>query len=398
MTISLKPSQQTADLVEHVRRWSLDVVRPYAREADTKETYPDVPEVIEACPLDLAPVGFATLGDDEYVDRAHTLKTDIEFGPNVLSVFMTEPLSQGDSWAWQMLHGGTVSEDFINLIGTPEQVEKWCTGEHVLTAIAMTEDQSGTDLAGIQTTAVRDGDTWVLNGKKVFISNLLECEWIVLLATINPDAGSAGVRAFILDKDDIAKFDVITDKEDKIGFRFIRNATFELHDIRIPFDRCVGGPEVSGVAAALGVFSKNRATCAVWGTSIARGCLGFAEQWIDEHAGEYSPARLARIRADFAEMHDTLDDVVRLSLKSAWLKDQGENAAVAACEAKAVAPKLSESIVLRCLQLVGAEGASERHLLEKWYRDIKMTDAMLGPSAVQRRTVAQMLLRGGPGR
>jgi alkylation response protein AidB-like acyl-CoA dehydrogenase len=399
MAISLQPSETTAALMDEVLQWSEDLARKYARQADTEEGFPFIQEVVDGCPLDVAPTGFSLLRDDEFIDRAHTLSaadvknTDVEFGPNVMSVFMCDPLSQGDSWAWQLLYGGEPAVGFVKFIGTPEQVKRWCGDDRVLSAIAMTEDQSGTDLAGIQCTAVRDGDDWILNGTKVFISNALEADWLVLVATIDPDAGSKGVRAFVIDRADMQKVEITVPKEDKIGFRHLRNASFAMHDLRIPYDRCIGGEDVRGLAGAMQLFSKNRATCSVWGPSIAKGCVKFTRSWLDGHKDEITTQRWERIHADFDEMIERLDDSIRLSLRAAWLNDKGESNTEAVSHAKAVGPKFAESVVLRCLQVMGHEGASRRHLMEKWVRDVKMTDAVLGPSQVQRRTAANLLLR-----
>lgn len=398
MAISLRPSKTTAALMAEVLQWSEDLARKYARQADSEERFPYIDEVVDRCPLDVAPTGFGQLRDDEYLDRAHTLSmaevrnSDVEFGANVMAVYMCDPLSQGDSWAWQLLYGGEPAVDFIKYIGTPEQVRRWCGDERVLSAIAMTEEQGGTDLAAVQCTAVRDGDEWVLNGTKVFISNALEADWLVLLATIDPELGSRGVRAFVLDREDMSRVEVTVPKEDKIGFRHLRNASFTMHDLRIPYDRCVGGEDVSGLAASMQLFSKNRATCSVWGPSIAKGCVKFTRAWLNEHEDAFTPQRWDRIQADFDEMIDRLDDAIRLALRAAWLTDRGESSTEAVSHAKAVAPRLAESVVLRCLQVMGHEGASRRHLLEKWVRDVKMTDAILGPSQVQRRTAAHLLL------
>ena len=397
MSITMQPSETTRKLSDQVLEWSRKSSE-FARRVDTEERTLYIDEVVGSCPLDLAHTGFGQLRDDEYIDRAHTITagdlrhTDLEYGTNVLAVYMAEAISRGDSWAWQLLFGGEPAVDFVKFIGTPEQVEKWCANDRVLSAIAMTESQSGTDLAGVQCTAVRDGDEWVLNGEKVFISNALEADWMVLLATIDPQAGSRGVRAFVLDKDDMLRVEVSIPKEDKVGFRHLRNASFEMRDLRIPYDRCIGGEDVSGLGAAMQLFSKNRATCAVWGPSIAKGCLDFTRKWLAENRDEFSDRRWDRIQEDFDQMEDCLDDAVRLALRAGWLIDSGQNSTESVSHAKAVSPKYAESVVLRCLQVMGQEGASGRHLMEKWVRDIKMTDAVLGPSQIQRRTAAHLLI------
>jgi len=398
MTISLQPSPTSEQLRSAVLEWSMDQARKHARQADTEQRFPLIPEVVETCPLDVSQTGFGQLRDEEFIDRAHTLRAGdvrhggLESGTNVLAVFVAEAISQGDSWAWQLLYGGEPAVDFVKFIGTAEQVERWCSANRVLSAIAMTEPQSGTDLAGIQCTAARDGDQWVLNGEKVFISNALEADWLVLLATVDPGAGSRGVRAFILDKEDMAKVTVTVPKEDKVGFRHLRNASFEMRDLRVPSDRCVGGEDVSGLSGAMQLFSKNRATCAVWGPSIAKGCIGYTRAWMAEHRDEFTAERWKRINSDFEEMNEVLDDVVRLALRAGWQMDTGEASTESVSHAKAVGPKYAESVVLRCLNVMGHEGGSHRHLMEKWVRDVKMTDAALGPSQVQRRTAAHLLI------
>ncbi len=398
MTVDLSVEPDVEELLRKIRDWSVSQVRPLARISDTTALYasgPEAEKAIASCPVSVCPMGFEEAHEIKQYndDFGHLLST----GPNVLGVRAMEEMAYGDGWVWQVLPGGRLGERVIRKVGTPEQIDRWVggveRGEFKMTAIAMTEEIAGSDVGGIQMRAERDGDSWILNGKKRFITNGGLADFVLVFATLDPTLKHQGIRAFMVAAD-TPGYSVSKAKEDKIGFRFGPQAELTFDNVRIPLDQCLGDPEQGGrdTATALSEFNGTRPFCVAWATGTARAALDVATEWVSDHQDEFSPDRLRQIAADRKRMLLALDDGRRMILNAAWLRDQGLPNIKESSMAKSYVAPLTEKVVLRALQTVGSEGVSERHLLEKWYRDIKMFDIVEGTGQILRITISRQQL------
>jgi acyl-CoA dehydrogenase len=404
MSVDLSLSPQVEDLLRRVREWSVSEVRPYARQADTEGVYPDEEissKVIATCPIDFSPMGFEELPKPHHTGSDWTAL--LEGGSNVLGVLAIEAMSYGDGWVWQVFPGGRLAERVIRAVGTPEQVERWVggvdRGKYKMTAIAMTEEGLGSDIASMTMTAFRDGDGWVLNGQKRFISNGSLADYVLVFATTDPSLGHKGIRGFMVEKG-TPGFEVSKFGEDKIGFRFAPQATLEFNDVHIPLDQCLGDPTQGNrdTATALGEFNATRPYCVAWATGLARASLDYAWNWAESNRDEFSPSRWTLMKQERQRMHFALDDGRRMILRAAARRDKEMPNIKESSMAKAYVAPLAEKIVLRSLQMMGPGSTSERHLLEKWYRDVKMFDIVEGTGQILRITISRQQLGSGASR
>lgn len=404
MTVTMSLSPEVERLLGAVREWSVSEVRPLARQSDTDGVYPSpevAAKVLSTCPIDFCPMGFEELGEDPA--RRKGWAALLEGGSNVLGCLVMEEMGYGDGWAWQVLPGGRLSERVIRKVGTPEQVERWVggvdRGEYRMTAIAMTEQEVGSDISRMQLSAVRDGDCWVLNGRKRFISNGGLADYLLVFATVDPTLGHRGIRAFMVERG-TPGFTVSDAKLDKIGFRHTPQATLDFDDVRLPLDQCLGDPDNAGrdTATALTEFNATRPYCVAWATGMARAASDVAWDWVEQHRGEFATARFSMLAAEHQRMRDALDDGRRMILRAAWHRDRGLPNMVESSMAKALVAPVVERVVLRSLQMMGTEACSERHLIEKWYRDAKMFDIVEGTGQILRITISRQQLGSGASR
>jgi alkylation response protein AidB-like acyl-CoA dehydrogenase len=398
MTVDLSMEPEVEDLLRRIREWSVDQVRPLGRISDTTSLYASgeaADKAIASCPVSVCPMGFEEAHEiSQYDDDfGHLLKT----GPNVLGVRAMEEMAYGDGWAWQVLPGGRLPERVIRRVGTPEQIDRWVggveRGEFKMSAIAMTEEIAGSDIGGMQMRAERDGDSWILNGKKRFITNGGLADFVLVFATLDPALRHRGIRGFMVAAD-TPGFRVSRAKEDKIGFRYAPQAELTFDNVRIGLDQCLGDPDQGGrdTATALAEFNGTRPYCVAWATGTARAALDVATQWVGANRSEFSAERLRQIDFDHTRMLAALDDGRRMIVKAAWLRDQGLPNIKESSMAKSYVAPMAEKVVLRALQTVGPEAVSERHLLDKWYRDVKIFDIVEGTGQILRLTVSRQQL------
>jgi alkylation response protein AidB-like acyl-CoA dehydrogenase len=397
MSVNFAVSDETRTLVAEVKDWSVEVLRPLAREADRTAFYPMTKhEVLKSCPIDLSPLAFPGLKLDSgmFTDKpwVGSLRED---GNSLVGVMVMEAMNYGDGWGWQLLAGSGVGEVVIDILGDQAQVQKWVggvyRGEYGLTGWGMTEPGCGSDVSGIQATAVREGDGWLLNGTKRFISNGAYCDYIVFFGSIDPAQGGRGLRAFIVEKG-TPGFTVATEKEDKLGLRYTPQAKLEFTDVWVPDDHMLrGAADGAGTMQALATFNRTRPYCCAWGLGIAQGSVDYVAEHLAGRRGGYAPHRWARVEQTLAELNHALDQARRLVWRAAWTYDAGLPDAKAASQAKAYVPAVAERVVLRAMQLMGPEAASEEHLLEKWYRDVKLMDLVEGPPQIQKITVSRQM-------
>ncbi len=264
-------------------------------------------------------------------------------------------------------------------------------------AMAITEPEAGSDSAAIRTTARLDGDGYVLNGEKIFVTAGDRAELIVVWATLDPSQGRAAIKSFVVERDNPGlKLDRL---ERKLGIRASDTANFRLEDCRVPKENLLGSPEVKprqGFAGVMQTFDNTRPLVAGMAIGVARACLDrtrelLAQAGIDVDYDVPAHAQSAAA-SEFIAMEADWEAARLLTLRAAWMADNRKPNSLQASMGKAKAGRTGTDIALRCVALCGSIGYGESELLEKWARDAKILDLFEGTQQIQLLIVARQLL------
>jgi len=257
-------------------------------------------------------------------------------------------------------------------------------------AFALSEADAGSDVPAMETTAEREGDEYVLNGSKLWISNGAVADTIVVFAKTDPDAGNKGISSFVVRADDDG-FNVER-TEDKLGDKGCPTAELRFSDLRIPADRRLG-EEGNGLIQSLKTLNGGRISIAARGVGIAKAALDAAVDYADER--EQFGQRIGDFQAiqhKLADM-DTKYQAARLLMhRAADRKMRGEDYIVAAAEAKLYASEVSRELANEGIQIHGGYGYTKDFPLERYYRDAKLNEIYEGTSEVLRNTIGERLL------
>jgi acyl-CoA dehydrogenase len=270
----------------------------------------------------------------------------------------------------------------------------------------MTEPGAGSDTSAIRSTAVLDKETneWVLNGEKIFVTaghkSLLESEGLVVVwATIDPSAGRAGMRSFVIEANTPGVS--VTKLEHKMGIRASDTASIVMQDARVPFENILGSPEVEkrttrGFKGAMATFDATRPLVAATGIGVARATLELLKEMLDQQGVviRYGLPRqkLTNVEREVIDMEISLRSAWLLIIKSVWMADNRKPNPLEASMAKVRAGDVVTKITQRAIELMGPVGYSRDHLLEKWFRDAKITDIYEGTGQINRLIVARNIL------
>jgi acyl-CoA dehydrogenase len=322
-----------------------------------------------------------------------------------------EMLSWGDAGMYLITPGGLLGSAAVSATGTPEQKERFLKrfrGEKpVFDAMCMTESNCGSDTSAIRTTAMLDKEKneWVINGEKIFVTAghkaLLDSEgFIVVWATIDPKAGRAGMRPFVIEAG--APGCKVTKLEHKMGIRVSDTASIVLQDCRVPFDNILGSPEVvqdkatTGFKGAMATFDATRPLVAAQAIGLARATLELLKEMLAERGViiRYGVPRqkLTSVERDVIDMEAMLQSAWLLVLKAVWMADNGKPNSLEASMSKVRAGDVVNRITQKSMEIMGPLGYSREYLLEKWFRDAKITDIYEGTGQINRLVVARQLL------
>ncbi len=282
----------------------------------------------------------------------------------------------------------------IETYGTEEQKVKWLTplakGEK-LGAYCLSEPGAGTDAAAQTTMAKKDGDHWVLNGMKNFITNGANADTLIVFAHTDPELKHKGILAFIVDAK-TEGFSVIR-KEEKMGIRASDTAQLAFDNVRVPADQQLG-PDGAGFKVAMSTLDGGR-------IGIASQALGISAAAY-EAALEYSKVReqfgrpickFQAIQWKIADMATRLEASRLLTYRAACAKDQGKRYSEEAAMAKLYASETSHFITNEAVQIFGGNGYSKEYPVERHFRDAKITEIYEGTSEAQRMVISAMELR-----
>lgn len=322
--------------------------------------------------------------------------------------FMIETLSWGDAGMYLCTPGGGLGAAAVEAIGTPEQKERFLKRFSqempVFAAMAMTESHAGSDTSAIRATAERDGDEWVLNGEKIFVTaghKSLEDTpgFVVVWATIDPEAGRKGMRPFVVEHDTPGA--KVTGLEKKLGIRVSDTATIVLQDCRIPFDNILGSPEVEtdsrkGFKGAMATFDATRPLVAASALGIARATLELLKELLEQNGVQIRyglpRSRMTNLEREVIDMETQLQSAWLLVLKAVWMADNRMPNTLESSMSKIRAGDVVVKITQRAVELMGPIGYSRQTLLEKWFRDAKINDLYEGTGQINRLVVARRIL------
>jgi acyl-CoA dehydrogenase len=263
--------------------------------------------------------------------------------------------------------------------------------------MAITEPEAGSDSAAIRTTATLDGDEYVLNGEKIFVTSGDRADLIVVWASLDRSKGRAAIKSFVVERDNPGlKLDRL---EHKLGIRASDTANFVLENCRVPKDNLLGNADVDaerGFAGAMQTFDNTRPLVAAMAVGLTRACLEETQRRLAEVGIEIDyerpPLTQHAAATQFLAMEADYEAARLLTMQAAWMADNSKPNSLQASMAKAKAGRTCVDVALRCVQLCGSVGYGEDELLEKWARDAKILDIFEGTQQIQLLIIARLLL------
>jgi acyl-CoA dehydrogenase len=373
-----------------------EVFRPISRKYDLAEhQYPKELDMLAAL-IDGMAAGDAKLsaGIDQLKQESKKRDDDVRNGTNMSTVLGFIELCWGDVGLALTMPRQGLGNAAIAAVANKEQLQrlqgKWA-------AMAITEPNAGSDSAAIRTTARKDGDHYVLNGEKIFVTAGDRCDCVVVWASLDPSAGRAAIKSFLVEKGtpgmELARL------EHKLGIRASDTATLVFNECRVPKENLLGSPEIDskqGFGGVMQTFDNTRPIVAAMGIGVARAALEKARDLLraQGYRAEYDRSvwSTSAVEAELYRMEADLEAARLLTLRAAWMADNGQPNSMEASMAKAKAGRTANYITLRCAELCGALGYAESELLEKWARDSKILDIFEGTQQIQLLIVARRLL------
>lgn len=375
-----KTNEAHEALRKKVREFAETVVAPVAFELDRENKFP---EDIVAQMADLGIMGLPTA--EEYGGA----------GADVISyAIAVEELARVDGGVGVILSAHTSLGTYpIDHFGTEEQKQKYllplAKGEK-LGAFGLTETNAGSDAGETETTAVLDGDHYILNGQKIFITNAPAADTYVVFAVTTPGIGTHGISAFIVEKD----FEGFTfsDHYDKLGIRSSTTAELHFNNVRVPKENLLG-KEGKGFNIAMATLDGGRIGIAAQALGIAQGAYEHALAYAKERIQFGQPlAANQGISFKLADMYTKIDAARLLIYRAAEMKTNGERYGLQAAEAKMFASDMALEVVNDALQIYGGSGYMKGMEVERAYRDAKITTIYEGTNEIQRVVIAANII------
>jgi butyryl-CoA dehydrogenase len=282
--------------------------------------------------------------------------------------------------------------------GTEDQKERFlpklASGEY-LGAFALTEPNAGSDAANVETTAVKDGDEYIINGSKVFITNGGKADLIQVVATTDRSKGHHGISIFAVEAKRLKGFE-LGKKEDKLGLRGSNTSELIFKDMRVPKENLIGGIEGEGFKIAMETFDSGRIGIGIQGVGIAQAAFDEALKYVQQREQFGRPlAKFQAMQFYLSDMATMIEAARLLCYNAAFLKDQKKKYSKEAAMAKLYGSEVAMYCSRIALQMHGGYGFIKDYPLERFYRDAKITEIYEGTSEIQKLVIASHLLGKG---
>jgi hypothetical protein len=378
--MDFRPTEEQELLRRSVREFAETEIRPHVREWDRDQAFPRE--------LMTKMAGLGLLGIQFPEQYGGAGMTAIDYCICLEELARVDPAISLSIAA----HNGLCASH-ISLFGTDAQKQTFLTplarGEK-LGAWGLTESTSGSDAASMRTTAVRDGDGWVLNGSKTFITHGKIGDVMVVMAITDRAAGRKGVSAFIVEHRTPGM--AAGKKEDKLGMRASDTSEVLFDNCRIPADRLLG-VEGQGFVNTMQVLDAGRIGIAALAVGLAQGAYESALRYARDRQSFGKPiASFQAIQWKLADAATKIEAARLLTYQAAYLKARGQRATLEASMAKLYASEIAVKVADDCVQIHGGYGFVKDYPAEKYFRDVKLTTIGEGTSEIQRLVIARRLL------
>ena len=395
--INLDIPKKFKPLVRQAQEVASEVLRPISRKYDRAEHERPVELDMLAAVIDGMNEGNSEVGGTGAtgVRRDASANDGVNRnGTNMSTALSIMELCWGDVGMLLSMPRQGLGNSAIASVANDEQLARF---KGRWAAMAITEPGCGSDSANIRTTARLDGDHYVLNGEKIYVTAGDRADLVVVWATLDKNLGRSAIKSFVVEKGtpgfELARL------EHKLGIRASDTAAFILKDCRVPKANLLGDPEIQAEKSFAGVmqtFDNTRPLVAAMAVGLTRACIEEMERILKECgvAPDYNRPlhRQSSAAAEFVRMKADYEAAYLLTLQAAWMADNTQPNSLQASLAKAKAGRTCVDVALKCVELAGAMGYTETALLEKWSRDAKILDIFEGTQQIQLLIIARRLL------
>jgi alkylation response protein AidB-like acyl-CoA dehydrogenase len=369
---------------KEIRKFGENEIEPVASKYDREEKYPQ--EVMD----EAAKMGL--LGSQIPVEYGGAGYSTLE------TIVISEELFSIDPGIGFCISAASFGCEAIMEFGTEEQKEEYLepvAAGDAISGAAISEPDTGSDVSSVSTQAEKDGDEWVINGNKMWISNGTVGDFFVVLCQTDPDADGRynGFSQIIVESDrDGFKADKITGK---LGIRASDTAELIFDDVRVPEENLVGNRGM-GFLQQMQFFDATRTGVAAQGVGIAKGAADAALEYAQEREQFGQPiAEFQAIQHKLADMYTKIEAARNLTYKAAWQVDQGEDITKLASMAKEYGSRIAVDVANEAVQIHGGAGYVDDFPVERFYRDSKITQIYEGTTEIQKNIIARELLGKG---
>ncbi|KAJ7722058.1 mitochondrial acyl-CoA dehydrogenase [Mycena maculata] len=364
-------------LREAVQRFATDVVGPKVREMDENEQMD--PEIIKGL-FEQGLMGIETSTDHGGAESSFTS-----------AIIVIEELAKVDPSVSVLcdVHNTLVNTIFRKY-GTKEQQDKWLPqlSESKLGSFCLSEPASGSDAFALQTRAKKDGDSWIINGSKMWITNSYEAEIFLIFANIDPSKGYKGITCFVATKDmgiQIAK------KEQKLGIRASSTCTLNFDDLKVPAENIIGG-EGKGYKIAIEILNEGRIGIAAQMLGLAQGAFNKAVPYTYSRSQFGQPVGTFQGMAfQIAQAAIDIESARLLTYNAARRKEEGKSFTKEAAMAKYWSSVVAQKVSGQAIEWAGGVGFTRETGIEKYWRDSKIGAIYEGTSNIQLQTIAKFI-------
>ncbi len=399
MAINLELPRKLDATIDQAHQAAAQIFRPISRKYDLREhDYPVELDTLASLYDGLTAAGAAGAGADggrsQEKGKPPRPEGVVANGGNMQSVLNALETSWGDLGLMLCIPYQGLGNAAIAAVATDEQLKSF---GKVWAAMAITEPSFGSDSAAVSATATLDGDEYVINGEKIFVTAGSRATHIVVWATVDKSAGRAAIKSFVVPREHPGV--TVVRLEHKLGIRVSDTTVLRFEDCRIPKENLLGSPEVDtkkGFGGVMQTFDNTRPMVAGMAVGVARAALEELRRILEEAGVEIDYDRPASDQhaaaAEFIRMESDWEASYLHTMRAAWMADNKQPNSTEASMSKAKAGRTVTDVTNKAVELVGTLGYSERLLLEKWARDSKILDIFEGTQQIQNLVIARRVL------